>query len=39
MVNASMVTLEGIRDKKYKKFKDSANKFILSYSEIYSQKT
>ena len=37
MVNASMATLEEIRDK-LQEFKDSTDKFILSYSEIYSQK-
>ncbi|MEC8273264.1 MAG: signal peptide peptidase SppA, partial [Bacteroidota bacterium] len=37
IVNASMATLEEIRDK-LQEFKDSTDKFILSYSEIYSQK-
>ena len=37
MVNASMATLEEIRDK-LQEFKDSTDKFIISYSEVYSQK-
>ena len=37
MVNASIATLEEIRDKLLE-FKDSTEKFIISYSEIYSQK-
>ena len=37
MVNANMSTLEEIRVK-LQEFKDSTKKFILSYSEIYSQK-
>ena len=37
MVNANMASLEEIRDK-LQEFKDSTDKFILSYSEVYSQK-
>ena len=37
MVSASMASLEEIRNK-LQEFKDSTDKFILSYSEIYSQK-
>tara|TARA_B100000886_G_scaffold300781_1_gene229969 strand:+ start:667 stop:2424 length:1758 start_codon:yes stop_codon:yes gene_type:complete len=37
MVSASLATLEEIRDKLLE-FKDSTEKFIISYSEIYSQK-
>jgi protease-4 len=37
MVNSNMASLEEIRDK-LQEFKDSTDKFILSYSEVYSQK-
>lgn len=37
IVNASMASLEEIRTK-LQEFKDSTNKFIISYSEIFSQK-
>jgi protease-4 len=37
MVNSNMAALEEIRDK-LQEFKDSTDKFILSYSEVYSQK-
>ncbi len=37
MVNSNMASLKEIRDK-LQEFKDSTDKFILSYSEVYSQK-
>jgi protease-4 len=37
MLNAGMASVEEIRDALVE-FKDSSNKFIISYSEIYSQK-
>jgi len=37
-VNASMATLEEIREK-LQEFKDSSQKFIIAYSEIYTQKS
>jgi protease-4 len=37
IVNSNMASLEEVRDK-LQDFKDSTDKFILSYSEVYSQK-
>jgi protease-4 len=37
VVNSSMASLEEVRDK-LQEFKDSTDKFILAYSEMYSQK-